>query len=87
MSPNTCAIPDRNESGHEDVKIESCQWLKRASLVLCAGLMLSACAAGAVYRPQGSEKDVGYSDQQITLTRYRVSFSGDPDTSRAQVED
>ena len=69
------------------MKIETCQWLKRASLALCAGLILSACAAGAVYRPQGSEKDVGYSDQQITLTRYRVSFSGDPDTSRAQVED
>jgi hypothetical protein len=55
--------------------------------MLWAALLLGACAAGAVYRPQSSEKDVGYWDQQITLTRYRVSFSGDSDTSRAQVED
>jgi hypothetical protein len=61
--------------------------LGQAAAMLFAGLFLNACAATALYRPQSSGRGTGYSDQQITLTRYRVSSSGDPDTSRAQVED
>ena len=52
-----------------------------------ATLMLSGCATatGPAYRPQASDKSAGYADEQIDATRYRVSFSGDTGTTRAQV--
>ena len=60
------------------------QWLAPISAMLL--LALSACATGPVYRAKASD-GIGYSDQQITLTRYRVAFSGDVETSLPQVED
>ena len=39
------------------------------------------------YRPQASAEGAGYSDEKIDATRYRVSFSGDNETTRGQVED
>jgi hypothetical protein len=68
-------------------------WLRRAAAVACAAgvLLLSACATatatGPAYRPQASDEGAGYADEQIGATRYRVSFSGDAETTRAQVED
>ena len=66
-------------------------WFRRAAAAAAAILMLSGCAAAIAtrpaYRPQASDHDTGYADEQITATRYRVSFSGDTDTTRAQVED
>ena len=65
--------------------------LRWASAAACAAaiLLLSSCATATapVYRPKASEDGTGYSDEQIGATRYRVSFSGDQETTRAQVED
>jgi len=53
--------------------------------------MLSGCATSTAnaptHRPQASDESAGYADQQINATRYRVSFAGDNQTSRGQVED
>jgi len=68
-------------------------WLRLAAEAACAVaiLMLSGCATAPapapVYRPQASGEGVGYADGQINATRYRVSFSGDTETTRGQVED
>ena len=68
-------------------------WLRRAAATACAAaiLMLSGCATATAtapaYRPQASDEGPGYADAQIDATRYRVSFSGDTQTTRAQVED
>src|SRR5258706_9281034 len=55
----------------------------------CAGaiLLLCACATGPAYRTQASDSGIGYSDEKISPTRNRVSFSGDNETTRTQVED
>ena len=67
--------------------------LRHAAAAACAAaiLMLSGCATSTAsapaYRPQASGEGAGYADQQINATRYRVSFVGDTQTSRGQVED
>jgi hypothetical protein len=67
--------------------------LGRALAAACAAaiLMLSACATptapAPAYRPQATAEGAGYADEQIDATRYRVSFSGDTETTRGQVED
>ena len=74
-------------------QIQAKPWLRRAAEAACAAaiLMLSGCATapapGPAYRPQASAEGAGYADEQINPTRYRVSFSGDTETTRAQVED
>jgi hypothetical protein len=50
-------------------------------------LAVAGCATGPTYRPKGSVDGIGYSDQQITLTRYRVSYAGDSETPLPQVQD
>ena len=66
---------------------------RHAAAVACtvAILMLSGCATATApaptYRPQASNEGVGYADEQISATRYRVSFVGDTETTRAQVQD
>ena len=68
-------------------------WFRHATVAACAAaiLMLSACATATapapVYRQQASDEGAGYIDEQISATRYRVSFSGDNQTTRGQVED
>ena len=67
--------------------------LKLAAEMACATaiLLLSGCATATApaptYRPQASDDGAGYADEQIDATRYRVSFVGDTETTRAQVED
>jgi hypothetical protein len=67
--------------------------LRHAAAAACAAaiLMLSGCATPTAnvptYRPQASSEGVGYADGQISTTRYRVTFSGDTETTRGQVED
>jgi hypothetical protein len=66
--------------------------LMRAAAVACTAaiLMLSGCATSApvpTYRPQTFNEGVGYADEEISAIRYRVSFVGDTETTRAQVED
>jgi len=62
-----------------------------AAACAVAVLMLYGCASSSAnaptYRPQASDEGAGYADQQINATRYRVSFAGDNQTSRGQVED
>lgn len=67
--------------------------LSRVAEAVCAAaiLLLSGCATATApaptYRPQASNDGAGYADEQISATRYRVSFIGDTETTRAQVED
>jgi len=58
-----------------------------AGVFAFAFLVLAGCASGSLYRPKGAVDGIGYADEQITLTHYHVSFSGNRDTPRAQVED
>ena len=62
-------------------------WLRQALLVACVASLLSACATAPVYRPKASDDGIGYSDEPLGGGHYRVSFSGDAETTRAQVED
>lgn len=57
-----------------------------AAAALSAALTLSACATGPVYRPRGPGQTVGYTDQQLTPKRYRVTFDGGTGTTRENVE-
>ena len=74
-------------------QIQAKPLLRHAPAAACAVaiLMLSGCATSTAnaptYRPQASDESAGYADQQINATRYRVSFAGDTQTSRGQVED
>jgi hypothetical protein len=47
---------------------------------------LGGCASGQAYAPQPSDGGIGYSDEQLSSERYRVTFSGDIGDSREQVE-
>lgn len=59
-----------------------------ALAVAAAGLLgLSACAtAPTPYEPQKGPGTTGYSDQELTHNRYRVTFAGNSVTSRVTVE-
>jgi hypothetical protein len=57
------------------------------ALAAVALLMLTACAAGPVYKPKGPDDTVGYTDQQLTTNRYRVTFTGNSAVKRPEVED
>src|SRR5258708_7582287 len=67
--------------------------LRHEAAVACtvAILMLFGCATASApaptYRPQASNDGAGHADQQISATRYRISFVGDTETTRAQVDD
>lgn len=50
-------------------------------------LLLAACASPAPYAPRAPGQTTGYTDQQITANRYRVSFTGNSVTTRQTVED
>lgn len=49
--------------------------------------LLAACETGPVYRPRGPNDLVGYTDRQLSPTRYRVTFTGGTGTRREDVED
>lgn len=62
--------------------------MRKTALMLAAvGAMLAACATATVYQPQARRGDVGFSETRIEQDRYRVSFKGGSNASRAQVED
>lgn len=64
-------------------------WTSRAALAMAAaGLLgLAACATGpAAYAPQKGPGTTGYSDQELTHNRYRVTFTGNSQTPRETVE-
>ena len=63
---------------------------KRVVAGVALGLVLvalSACQTGPVYQPRGPNGVVGYTDEQLTPNRYRVTFTGSTGTKREQVED
>jgi hypothetical protein len=49
-------------------------------------VLLAACETGPVYKPRAPGEVVGYTDQQLTPNRYRVTFSGSNATEREDVE-
>ena len=57
-----------------------------AATIALVFLTLSACATGPVYKPRGPGDAVGYTDQQLTANRYRVTFTGRTSTRRDEVE-
>jgi hypothetical protein len=50
-------------------------------------IALAACETAPIYRPRGPNDVVGYTDEQLTPTRYRVTFTGGTGTRREEVED
>jgi hypothetical protein len=58
-----------------------------AVLVAAAILTLGACTTGPTYKARGPGEIIGYTDEQLTSNRYRVTFSGGAGTKREQVED
>lgn len=53
-----------------------------------AGLLaLAGCATPADYAPRQPGQLTGYTDRELTPTRYRITFTGNSVTPREQVED
>ena len=48
--------------------------------------LLAGCASPAAYAPRASGQSTGYTDQELTQTRYRITFTGNSVTSRETVE-
>jgi len=62
--------------------------VRTAGLVLVLGSALAACAGSSTGYEIAEEKgDYGYSERQLTQTRYRVSFTGNSRTPIDQVQD
>jgi len=55
-------------------------------MLALTGFALAACQTGPVYKPRGPNDSVGYTDQQLTANRYRVTFTGNNATKRVEVE-
>jgi len=58
----------------------------RLAAAAAAFAFLAGCQTPATYRPQSGVGDTGYSDQQLTNNRYRVTFRGNSSTRRDTVE-
>ena len=56
------------------------------STLMAAALVLTACAAPAVYQPRQGTSGIGYSDEQLAANRWRVTFTGNSATKRQTVE-
>jgi len=57
-----------------------------AAVLTLAIIGLAGCETGPVYKPRGPGDSVGYTDQQLTANRYRVTFTGRSSTRREEVE-
>lgn len=56
-------------------------------LAAAAYLALAGCTTGpAAYAPKTDETSTGYTDEQLTSNRYRVTFTGNSVTARETVE-
>lgn len=61
----------------------------RAFSLLALGLglaLLAGCATPTPYVPREKDSKVGYTDRELTPTRYRVTFTGNSVTPRETVE-
>ena len=68
---------------------QSFSWRGAFAKVAAAALavtVLAACETGPVYKPRAPGERVGYTDLQLTPTRYRVTFAGNSSTRREAVE-
>ena len=58
------------------------------ALAFAALAGLAACTTGpAPYAPKTAESSTGYTDQELTSNRFRVTFTGNSTTDRQTVED
>jgi hypothetical protein len=57
-----------------------------AASVTLAVAFLASCATGPEYRPRAPGERIGYTDLQLSPTRYRVTFSGSSASKREDVE-
>jgi hypothetical protein len=63
-----------------------CSQMTRRFLYLALlSCSVGGCAGASAYGPQG-DAVIGYSDQQLGSGRYRVTFAGDAEDTREQVE-
>lgn len=60
--------------------------VQRAPHLLAVALILTACATPTPYRPAPEAGAAGFSERRIEQRRYRVSFRGNAQTPRGQVE-
>jgi hypothetical protein len=60
--------------------------LAKLAVATLAVTLLAACETGPVYKPRAPGERVGYTDLQLTPTRYRVTFAGNSSTRREEVE-
>ena len=58
--------------------------LKHLLAATLALLTLAACETGPAYKPRGPDDTVGYTDQQLTANRFRVTYSGSSSIKRAE---
>jgi hypothetical protein len=58
----------------------------RAASVTLAVAVLSSCATGPEYKPRAEGESIGYTDLQLSPTRYRVTYSGNSSIRRENVE-
>jgi hypothetical protein len=58
----------------------------RSLAALIVALLSAACSTGPEYKPRLPGEPVGYTDLQLSPTRYRVSFSGSSASRRDDVE-
>ena len=56
-------------------------------IVAAAALVLAGCETATPYHPSTEPGAAGYSDEQLTANRYRVTFTGNSATPRETVED
>ena len=56
-----------------------------ASVTLAVAL-LASCATGPEYKPRAEGESIGYTDLQLSPTRYRVTYSGNSSIRRENVE-
>ena len=61
--------------------------LSLLALLAATTLALAGCQTVATYHPQTAPGGTGYSDEQLTDNRYRVTFTGNSATPRDTVED
>ncbi|MBU6297077.1 MAG: hypothetical protein KGJ79_01265 [Alphaproteobacteria bacterium] len=61
--------------------------LRSLAVIAAAMLVLGGCETVATYHPQTEPGGTGYSDEQLTNNRYRVTFTGNSVTPRDTVED
>lgn len=74
---------NRINSAVEKIRSRGC--LSRSLAMLCA-LLLTACASQTPYAPANGSS-YGYTEQELTSDRYRVTFTGNTSTSADRVQD